>query len=451
MEDNKTQLIINARVIDGAGQAPFDGAIAVQGNRILSVGAEPRVREAAGPGAEVVDVAGATVMPGLIDSHCHVTFDEPQSNDELFFHRRAGLGALVASVNAQKVLRAGFTSLFDADCIFDVGVDLRDAIEAGVVQGPRMTTGGNVLINCVGGTASRLLPDRGRRGYGMIVHTRDEIVTEIHRQIKTGVDWIKVHVSGMPIRPHGHEGEIQTWTLDELKLVCDTAHQLGVPVVGHCRNASSVRDAALAGFDMILHSTNMDEHAVRAVIDHRVPLVPTFTFQANLADYGSAIGADPRLQEIFREEIVQSADTLGEVFKAGVPILVGSESGFSLTPYGHWHYRELKILQTYLGMTALEAIQSATQHGAISLRAEGALGCLAEGYLADLIAVEGDVLDDLDVLGRPGAITRIMKDGRWVDTTKPLPSEWSIPGWRLSEFSGEVLTRSRAESAMGPL
>ena len=144
-------------------------------------------------------------------------------------------------------------------------------------------------------------------------------------------------------------------------------------MVGHCRNASSVRDAALAGFDMILHATNMDEHAVRAVIDHRVPLVPTFTFQANLADYGSAIGADPRLQEIFREEIVQSADTLGEVFKAGVPILVGSESGFSLTPYGHWHYRELKILQTHLGMTALEAIQSATQHGAISLRAEGRL------------------------------------------------------------------------------
>ena len=76
----------------------------------------------------------------------------------------------------------------------------------------------------------------------MIVHTRDEIVTEIHRQ-RNGVDWIKVHVSGMPIRPL-REGEIQTWTLDELKLVCDTAHQLGVPVVGHCRNASSVRDAA---------------------------------------------------------------------------------------------------------------------------------------------------------------------------------------------------------------
>jgi imidazolonepropionase-like amidohydrolase len=202
---------------------------------------------------------------------------------------------------------------------------------------------------------------------------------------------------------------------------------------------------------MILHATYMDETAVQAVIDHKVPLVPTFTFQANLADYGEAIGADSTLQAIFREEIVQSAGPLTEVFKAGIPILSGSESGFSLTPYGHWHYRELKILETVLGMSALEAIQSATQHGAIALRAQGQLGVLAKGYLADLICVEGDVLSDLDCLGRPGTIRHIMKDGRWVDCTQPLPDTWSIPGWRVSEFSSEVLTRQRAEQALGPL
>ena len=278
--------------------------------------------------------------------------------------------ALVASVNAQKVLRAGFTSLFDADCIFDVGVDLRDAIEAGVVEGPRMTTGGNVLINCVGGTASRLLPDRGRRGYGMIVHTRDEIVTEIHRQIKTGVDWIKVHVSGMPYPPAWPRGEIQTWTLDELKLVCDTAHQLGVPVVGHCRNASSVRDAALAGFDMILHATNMDEHAVRAVIDHRVPLVPTFTFQANLADYGSAIGADPRLQEIFARKCPKCRHPAR--FSKQVCRFWSAVRGVFLDAVWSLALPGAQDFQTYLGMTALEAIQSATQHGAIRCAQRGA-------------------------------------------------------------------------------
>ena len=444
-------LLTNANIIDGQGAAPIRGAIAIRDNVILGVGELSSMTSLVSPETSTLDLGGLTVMPGLIDSHCHITFDEPQTNDELFFHRREGLAALVASVNAQKVLRAGFTSLFDADCIFDAGIDLRDAIEAGVVPGPRMTTGGNVLINCVGGTASRLLPDRGRRGYGMIVHTKDEIVTEIHRQVKAGVDWIKVHVSGMPIRSHGQVGEIQTWQLDELKLVCDTAHQLGVPVVGHCRNASSTRDAAIAGFDMILHATYMDETAIQAVVDHKVPLVPTFTFQANLADYGEAIGADSTLQAIFREEIVQSAGPLTEVFKAGVPILSGSESGFSLTPYGHWHYRELKILETVLGMSALEAIQSATQHGAIALRSEGQLGVLAKGYLADLICVEGDVLSDLDCLGRPGTIRHIMKNGRWVDCSKPLPDTWSIPGWRVSEFSSEVLTRQRAEQALGPL
>ena len=189
-------LLANATVIDGTGAAPEMVDVLLEGQRITAVGEEARTRAAAGAPVRELDLGGCTLMPGLIDSHCHISFDEPSSNDELFFHRRYGLATLVASVNAQKVLRAGFTSFFDADCIFDVGVDLRDAIEGGVVPGPRMTTGGNVLINCVGGTASRLLPDSGRRGYAKIVHTSNDIVTEIHKQIKSGVDWIKVHVSG---------------------------------------------------------------------------------------------------------------------------------------------------------------------------------------------------------------------------------------------------------------
>lgn len=440
--------IKGGQIIDGTGKPAFKADVLLAEERIDKVGdLGPADIEA----AEVLDATGKFVMPGLIDSHCHISFDEPRTNDELFFHRRYGLAALVASVNAQKVLRAGVTAFFDADCIFDVGVDLRDAVEAGVVEGPRMTTGGNVLINCVGGTASRLLPDRGRLGYGMIVHTRDEVITEIHKQIKAGVDWIKVHVSGLPVRPGASSGEIQTWSLDELKLVCDTAHQLGVPVVGHCRNASSVRDAARAGFDMILHATYMDEDALTAVVDRKVPLVPTFTFQANLADYGSTIGADPQLQAVFKEEITASADQLKQAHQAGVPILTGSESGFSLTPYGDWHYRELNLLQTYLGLTPLEAIRAGTEFGAIALRKEGELGALKAGYLADLLILADDPLKDLDQLGRRNFIDTVIKAGRVVDRSLPLPSTWQIPGWRMSAFSDDILTRSLAETHLGPL
>ncbi len=248
-------LIQNGLIIDGTGSDPFLGDVLLSGKRIVDVGIEASASCPEGAVVNNIDASGCRVLPGMIDSHCHISFDHPNSNDELFFHRREGLAALVAGVNAQKVLRAGFTSFFDADSVFDVAIDLRDAIEGGVLQGPRMTSGGNVLINCVGGTAARLLPDEGTRGYARIVHTPDQIISEIHKQIKAGVDWIKVHVSGLPIRPGKHKGEICTWKLDELKLVCDTAHQFGIPVVGHCRDSTSTRDAAAAGFDMILHAT----------------------------------------------------------------------------------------------------------------------------------------------------------------------------------------------------
>ena len=443
---NTYTLIKNGLVIDGTGSEPTQCDVLVHGPRIVHVGTDAATHLPADAAHSEIDASGCRVLPGLIDSHCHISFDQPNSNDELFFHRRYGLAALVAGVNAQKVLRAGFTSFFDADCVFDVGVDLRDAIEGGVIEGPRMTTGGNVLINCVGGTATRLLPDEGTRGYARIVHTPDEIVREIHKQIKTGVDWIKVHVSGLPIRPGTEPGEISTWTLDELKLVCDTAHQFGIPVVGHCRNAASTRDAALAGFDMILHATYMDDEALKVVVDRKVPLVPTFTFQANLADYGPAIGSDEGLREVFRAEITDSVGSLRAAYDAGVPLLTGSESGFSLTPYGDWHYRELQVFVEDLGMTPLQAINSATEQGARALKREGELGCIKSGYLADLLIFDGEPEKVITQLGDQHRFRHIMKDGKLVDLTSPLPKNWALPGWRVSEYSERVLTRELVDS-----
>lgn len=439
-------LIRNGLIIDGTGSEPFAGDVLIQNNRIVALGPDAATQCPVGAEIQELDAAGCRVMPGMIDSHCHISFDQPNSNDELFFHRRYGLAALVAGVNAQKVLRAGFTSFFDADCVFDVGVDLRDAIEGGVIEGPRMTTGGNVLINCIGGTAARLLPDEGTRGYARIVHTPDEIVKEIHKQIKMGVDWIKVHVSGLPIRPGKTTGEISTWTPDELKLVCDTAHQFGIPVVGHCRDAISTRDAALAGFDMILHATYMDDAALKAVVDRKVPLVPTFTFQANLADFGGAIGSDEHLREVFRAEITESVVALRAAFDAGVPLLTGSESGFSLTPYGDWHYRELQVFVEDLGMTPLEAINSATEQGARALKLEGELGCIAPGYLADILIFNGEPEKTITQLGEQERFRYIIKDGCVVNTETALPSDWQLPGWRVSEYSEQVLTKKLVKS-----
>ena len=439
-------LIDRARVIDGSGAAPFEGSVLIDGERIVAVGDVAGFDPNAVAKAQRVDARGLSLMPGLIDAHCHITFDEPSSNDELFFHRREGLAAIIAARNVRKLLRAGVTGFFDADCLFDLGVDLRDAIDAGVIEGPRMATGGNALLTSVGGTAGYLIPDSGRRGYANVVRSLDEIRIEVRRQAKLGVDWIKVHVTGLIPRQR-KSGEIQAFSFDELRTVCDTAHELGIPVTGHCRSAKSISDAVRAGFDMILHGTFMDEAALELVVEHKVPLVPTFTFQANLAKYGHKVGADPDLMDVFRREIAASAPMLRRAYDAGVPLLCGSESGFSLTPYGQWHHRELEVFVDELGLTPLQAIRCATFECDHALRLDGAVGHIAPGKLADLLLIDGDPSKNVGVLGQRERIKHVFLGGRPVDLTDRDPPRRPIGGWRVSAYSQRILKRSDADGA----
>ncbi len=436
-------LLTGGRLIDGTGAAPVKASLLLEGGAVAALGAAADQAAQGRNDVERVDCSGKVVMPGLIDSHCHISFDEPGGNDELFFHRREGLAAIIAAANVRKLLRAGVTAFFDADTIYEVSLDLRDAIEARIIDGPRMTAGGNALITSVGGTAGRLIPDDGRRGYGVVVRTRDEIVMEVRRQIKNGVDWVKVHVTGIvPRNPEA--GELQAFNYDELRLICDTAHELGIPVTGHCRNAGAIRDAARAGFDMILHATHMDEAALEAIIEAKAAIVPTLTFQANLADYGDRVGATEDVKSIFRKEIEDSVAMLRKAYEAGVPLMCGSEAGFALTPYGEWHHREMEVFVEHLGMSPLEAITCATRNNARALKMMGKIGLIAEGALADVIVVDGDPSKDVGVLGRPGAITHVFLGGRPIDLTPEPQERGDPPGWRPSSFAQHRLTRARA-------
>lgn len=433
-------LIENGTLIDGTeAEARALDALLIDGDAIVALGPDATKTASKRDDVERIDAAGCTVMPGLIDAHCHVTFGEPQSNDELFFHRREGLAALVAAQNVKKLLLAGVTGFLDADVLFNLGVDLRDAIEAGVVEGPRMSTGGNALLTAVGGTAGLLIPNEGNRGYAQIVNTKDEMVTTTRRQIKSGVDWIKIHATGLIPRQKA-QGEIQVWTLDELRTVCDTAHDLGIPVVAHCRNASSVRDCAKAGVNMILHATNMDDEALEAVIEHGVSITPTLTFQANLADFGHKVGATPALIDLFRREIDDSSAMLRRAFDQGVPLVSGSESGFSLTPYGHWHAREIEVFVKHLGLTPHQAIRTATSEGARALKMSGEIGEIGVGKRADVLVVDGDPLQDVRVLGDRSRLRAVISQGRSVDLEQPWPTRDPLPGEKIGVWSAQALT-----------
>ena len=440
-----TRLLENGLIIDGTGQAPFQASLLIEGDMITALGAEADARAASQPDVIRMDITGLSVMPGLIDAHVHSTFDDPAGHDELFYHRRPGMAAITTARNVRKILTAGVTGFFDVDSIFDLGIDVKEAIQYGVIEGPRMAVGSYALMTSVGGAAGRLMPDHGTMAYARLLSGKDEIIAEVRRQIKHGADWIKVHVTGS-FAHRRSEGEFVTFSMDELRTICDVAHSFGIPVAGHCRGAKSIVMACEAGFDQIIHGTFMDDVALEALVKHQAMLVPALTFQANLMEFGDAIHASPAMQSIFRKEIEMSAAMFRKAFDAGVPLLCGSESGFSVTPYGDWHYREMEVFVEHLGLTPLQAIKCATEYGALCLRMKDKVGTLQKNRLADLLIVKGDPSQDVTVVGDRNNLHTVMIGGKLVDLTREDPQRLPIPEWRTHDF-GQILTKQIVQTA----
>ena len=435
--------IENGTVIDGTGAAPRVGeTVLVEGRHIIALGAQADELAARSDSVLRIDAAGKTVMPGLIDAHTHLSFGEPTGNDELFFHRTEAFSSILSAYNSEKVLRAGVTSVLDADCLWNIGVELRDAIDAGIVTGPRMRAGGNALMTMLGGTAGRLIQDDGTTGYATVVHNVDGITREVRRQIKHGVDWIKIMATGL--LPSVKGPEVKVWSKHEMEAVCLAAHDLNTPVVAHCRNSISTKEAAEAGVDLIYHSSYMDEEALQAVIDNGTTLCPTLTLLGNLVDYGERVGTAPELLQVFLAELEITGEMIGRAHRAGVRVITGSETGFAVTPCGEWHARELDMLVRYAGFTPMEAIVAATSQAAWAMKMEGEVGALVPGQLADVIVVDGDPLADITVLLREGAIVEVVKEGQRVDMSRPIPERKPRAGEKVSFLAACPLTRAFA-------
>jgi imidazolonepropionase-like amidohydrolase len=444
-------LIRGGTLIDGNGGPPVsDGALLIAGERIRGVGPRQEIEqglELKDPELQIIEADGKTVMPGLIDSHCHLNYGEPETEEELDLYTPMEYRALRAVWNAQKVLRAGVTSICDPGSTGLVSVAARDAIEAGMFEGPRVTAGGRYL------STHQSITDYyptwiGAPGTssGVLTLTRDEMVREVRRQAKEGVDVIKIGGSGQSLFNVFAGSDVPAFTLDELRVIVDEAHRLGKKVTTHARSGRAAADAARAGVDWIQHASFMSDDDLEEVVKARAPICPTWTLLANAIDWGDRFRVPQPLIDEFKRELEVGVKVLRRAHEAGVPLMMGSEAGFAITPYGHWHARELELFVRHLGLSPMEAIVTATRNNTLALRNGSEVGTLDAGKLADVLVVDGDPLQDIRILQDRRRLPVIIQGGTIVNTDRPWPERKVWPYERVMMLGG-LMTREAVARA----
>ena len=395
------------------------GVAVTEGDRIAWVGAQAALPERyRSPRYQEVSAAGGTIVPGLVDGHMHISFGEAASEEELSIYTPAEYRAIRAAVDAEKVLLAGVTSSCDPGGPYRVALAVRNAIAAGLIQGPRMAVAGRQITTQQGiadGFPSWIgVPESS---FGALVRNREDLLQEIRSEVKDGVDLIKIAGSG------NSSDEFAAFRLDELELAVDEAHRLQRPITIHARSRQSVEYAAKAGVDWIMHASYMDQPTLELVLEKKIPLLPALTLLVNTLE-ASGANMSPAVRDRYQREIEAATRILTAAHRAGATLIAGSESGFAMTPYGDWHAREMELFVTRFGMSDHEALLCMTRNAALAVpNHRQQIGTLTAGKYADVLVVDGKPDQDVRVLQDRGRFRHIIQGGRMVTPWRPTDRE----------------------------
>src|SRR4051794_4129264 len=348
-----------------------DVVVVVEGDRIASV----QDHQKSAP-AGAVDLARYTAIPGMIDLHTHITYywDRKPGTRPLGQRRRPAVTVFLAQDNARRTLETGVTTVRDLGASNDTDYALRDLVAMGAMVGPRMFVAGQGISAGRGWT-----PDPAA-----VAKMADD-------RIKAGSDWVKVY---------GARGSFdsvdttQTLTFDEMKAIVDAAHAQQHKVAIHSYGASDVRDAVRAGADSVEHGIDLDDETIAEMVKRGTVWVPTIDHNRYYVDAKDEFGFKPEAIAPLQDYIAKNLDATRRAFKAGVKVAMGSDAVYSM--FGQ-NTRELGWL-VKAGMTPGQALAAATTVPAALLGMEKSLGALAPGFFADIVAVDGDPLADVDVL-----------------------------------------------------
>jgi imidazolonepropionase-like amidohydrolase len=393
--------VINAgRLLDvKTGRVLTNQQIVIEGDKIVSIG--PATATPAG--TQVINLPNSTVLPGLIDAHTHLTFENTKLGYE-------GLGVsvpretLTGAKNARLTLMAGFTTVRNLGATGYSDVALRDAINDGDVPGPRMLVSGPALSITGGHCDDNLLPFEYHHTADGVADGIPAVQHRVREVIKYGADVIKVCATG-GVMSKGDDPNTSQYTLEEMKALVVDAHRLGRKVAAHAHGAQGVTWASEAGVDSIEHGHLMNEESIATLKKNGTYLVPTLYLTEWWAENGSKMHMPDFIVTKMKSVSAQSEKNLQKAFQAGVKIALGTDA--AVYPHG-LNAHELAVY-VKLGLTPLQAIQAATINDADLLGWTDKIGTIESGKLADIIAVDGDPLKDVTTLQN---VRFVMKGGQ---------------------------------------
>src|SRR6202795_2721847 len=406
-------LIANTTILDGSGAAPFPGDVLVEGPRIAAVqrgGGLPR------GGAPVIAGAGATLMPGLIEPHGHVSYPDAARNSD-FTRLPPEEHVLVTMRNAKTLLDCGYTSVLSgASAKPRLDILIRSEIKAVRIPGPRyLANGPEITVTGGLGDENALhLPHLETPTFTWVADGPDEIRKVCRLLVREGTDLFKLNVSGH-VGPPGNHADRAVMTDAEVEAAMEIARASGVRVCAHARSADSVKMCVRHGLGIIYHANHADEEALDLLEANRdwCFVVPALglTYQACYA--ASEWGLTPEMarERGLLDELAVSVETMGRMRKRGIRVLPGGDYGFAWNPHGTYA-RDLLLFVDVLGFTPMETLVAATKMGGEIMGRGDELGQVKPGYLADLLLVDGDPLTDIKRLQNQDALLLIMKDGR---------------------------------------
>jgi imidazolonepropionase-like amidohydrolase len=390
-----------ARLVDGRGGPPLRNAvILIDSTRITAVGVDLAIPA----GTRVIDLGQATVLPGLIDCHTHITGGDPGDYYEGLFRRSPIDYAVAAPIFARRTLEAGFTTVRDVGAAEFIDVALRRAIDSGLVVGPRMQVA-TLTVGATGGHGDVVgfSPYIKFGQFSGLADGVDEIRKLVRFEIKNGADLIKLLASAGVLSEEQSAGAPQ-FSQEEMNAVVQEAAMWGRKVAAHAHGAEAIKRAVRAGVASIEHGSLIDDEGIRLMKEHGTVLVADiYNDDYILAEY-------KRLR--FPDQILEKERQIGRLQRenfrraaqAGVKIAYGTDAG--VYPHG-WNGKQFAVMVRY-GLTPMQAIQSATQSAAELLGWADRVGTVSKGRYADIIAVDGDPLKDITELER---VTFVMKGG----------------------------------------